>query len=85
MYWDPSVKYMIELWYDHVVNGTPYDAPSDKPVFFLMKDGGSAVAPLYEFEETLPAEALEQYNTAKEQILDGTLEVELKLEGLESD
>ena len=85
MYWDPSVAYMIELWYDNQVNGTAFDAPSEEPVFFLMKDGGSALAPLYQFEDELPTEVLDAYNAAKEQILSGELEVELKFDAVESD
>ena len=85
MYWDPSVSYMIELWYDNQVNGTAFDAPSEEPVFFLMKDGGSALAPLYQFEDELPAEVLEAYNAALEQILAGELEIELSFESVESD
>lgn len=85
MFWDPSVRYMIEVWYDHMVNGTPYNAPADKPVFFLMKDGGSGIAPFYEFENTLPAEVLENFNSIKQQILDGTLTIELKLDPVTSD
>lgn len=85
MYWDPSISYMIEVWYDHVVNGTAYDAPSDAPVFFLMSEGGSAIAPLYEFEDSLPADVIEHFRAVEQQVLDGTLEVELKFDGLESD
>jgi len=82
-FWDPSVRYMIELWYDHVVNGTPYNAPADKPVSFLMKDGGSGLAPLYEFENTLPKEVLDKLHSTEKAILDGTLVVPLKLEPYE--
>ena len=85
MYWDPSVSYMIETWYDHVVNGTPYDAPSDEPVFFLMRDGGSALAPLYQFEDELPADVLDTFHAAMDQVLAGDLEVELKFDAVESD
>jgi basic membrane lipoprotein Med (substrate-binding protein (PBP1-ABC) superfamily) len=85
MFWDPSVAYMIELWYDHVVNGTPYDAPADNPVFFLMREGGSALAPLYQFEDELPAEVIEAYEAALAQIMAGELEVELNFDSVESD
>ena len=83
MYWDPSVSYMIETWYDHVVNGTAYDAPTEEPVFFLMKDGGSALAPLYQFEDELPAEVIDTFEAALAQILAGELEVELKFGAVE--
>ncbi|HIF58376.1 MAG TPA: BMP family ABC transporter substrate-binding protein [Rhodospirillales bacterium] len=85
MYWDPSIKQMINFWYDNKVNGRAYNAPADKPVFFLMKDGGSAVAPLYGFEKSLPANVLAKFNSVKKQIIDGSLKVELKLKSLKSD
>ncbi|MDP7331739.1 MAG: BMP family protein [SAR324 cluster bacterium] len=85
MYWDPSIKQMIELWYNNKVNGTAYNAPADKPVFFLMKDGGSAVAPLYQFEKTLPKATLDKFNETKTKIINGSLQVELKLKSLKSD
>jgi basic membrane lipoprotein Med (substrate-binding protein (PBP1-ABC) superfamily) len=80
VFWDPSVKYVIEQWYDHQVNGTPYNAPSDKPIFFLMKDGGSDIAPLYEFEQTLPKEVMDKFSSTKQAILDGSLQIDLNLE-----
>ncbi len=82
-FWDPSVRAMIEYWYDHTVNGTPYNAPADKPVSFLMKDGGSGLAPLYDFEKTLPKEVLDKLESTKQAILDGTLVVPLNLEAVE--
>lgn len=80
VFWDPSVRYVIQQWLDHKVNGTPYNAPSDQPIYFLMKDGGADIAPLYEFEQTLPKEVLDKFNSVKQQILDGTLDIELNLD-----
>jgi len=45
-----------------------------------MKEGGSGIAPLYEFEKTLPPEVLEKYNAILQQLLDGSLHVKLNLE-----
>jgi basic membrane lipoprotein Med (substrate-binding protein (PBP1-ABC) superfamily) len=80
VFWDPDVKFVISAWYDHVVNGTSYNAPADKPIFFLMKDGGSNLAPLYEFEQKLPPEVIAKFKEVKQQILDGTLVIPLNLE-----
>jgi basic membrane lipoprotein Med (substrate-binding protein (PBP1-ABC) superfamily) len=80
VFWDPDVKYVINAWYDHMVKGTAYNAPADKPIFFLMKDGGSDLAPLYQFEQTLPKEVIDKYEAVKKQILDGTLVIPLNLE-----
>lgn len=85
MYWDPSVKYLVEVWYDHQVNGTAYAAPTDIPVFFLMKDGGSDIAQLYNFETELPAEVLEKFNSVKQDILDGNLNVEIRLDEVKTE
>jgi basic membrane lipoprotein Med (substrate-binding protein (PBP1-ABC) superfamily) len=85
VFWDPNVAYVINTWFDHMTNGTPYNAPADKPIFFLMKDGGSDLAPLYEFENTLPKEVLEKYMAVKQQILDGTLEIPLNLEEVKTE
>lgn len=84
-FWDPSIRFILNTWYDHVVNGTPYNAPADKPVYFLMKDGGSGLAPLYEFENTLPAEVLEKLKSETKKILDGNLVVPLNLKPFESE
>lgn len=80
VFWDPDVKFVIGAWYDHVVNGTAYNAPADKPISFLMKDGGSNLAPLYEFEQKLPPEVIAKFKEVKQQILDGTLVIPLNLE-----
>ena len=75
VFWDPNVRYILDVWYDHVVNGTPYNAPADKAVFFPMKDGGADLAPLYNFEQKLPKEVIAKYEEVKKQIMDGTLAI----------
>ncbi len=85
MFWDPSVQYLVKTWFDHQVNGTAYNAPADQPLFFLMKDGGSGIAPLYNFETSLPKDVLDKFNSTKQDILDGKLKVELNLDEVKSD
>jgi basic membrane protein A len=85
VFWDPSVKFVIEQWYGHQVNGTPYNAPADKPIYFLMKDGGSDIAPLYNFEQKLPKDVLDKFNSVKQDILSGKLVVQLKLDEVKTD
>ncbi len=85
MFWDPAVENMIETWYDHEVHGTPYDAPDDEPVFFLMREGGSGLAPLYQFKDELPEDVIAAYQEAYDQIMAGELEVELKFDEVTSD
>lgn len=84
-FWDPSFTFVVGEWFNHVTKGTPYNAPADKPIFYLMKDGGSDIAPLYEFEKTLPPEVLAKFNEVKKAILDGTLVVELKKDEVKLD
>jgi basic membrane protein A len=84
-FWDPSIRKMIELWYDHKVNGTAYNAPKDKPTFFLMKDGGSGLAPFYGFEQKLPKEVLDKVKSVTQDIMDGKLVIPLKLDEVKGD
>jgi len=74
--WDPNAKNIIDVWYDHATNGTAYNAPMERLVYY-MKDGGSELAPFYGFEETLPQEVLDAVNQAKADIMAGTLVVPL--------
>lgn len=85
VFWDASIRFIISEWYQYATEGVPYNAPEGEPSFFLMREGGSDIAPLYEWEEKLPEEVLEKFNSVKQSIMDGSFEVELKLEPLESD
>ena len=85
VFWDASIKFILNEWYDYKTEGIPYNAPEGEPSFFLMREGGSDIAPLYDWEEKLPEEVLDKFNTVKESIMDGSFDVELKLEPLESD
>jgi basic membrane lipoprotein Med (substrate-binding protein (PBP1-ABC) superfamily) len=71
---DPAAKFIFDEWWNHETQGTPYDAPQ-KPFIFFMKEGGSEIAPFYEFEEKLPPEVLEAVAKAQAEIKAGTLEV----------
>jgi basic membrane lipoprotein Med (substrate-binding protein (PBP1-ABC) superfamily) len=74
--WDGATRTLIDAWWDHAAFGKPYDAPM-KPLYFEMADGGSDLAPFYEFEDKLPPDVIQQVMDAKEKILDGTLLVPL--------
>jgi basic membrane lipoprotein Med (substrate-binding protein (PBP1-ABC) superfamily) len=71
---DPAAKFIIDEWWNYETQGTPYDAPQ-KPIIFFMKEGGSEIAPYYEFEDKLPPEVLEAVEKAQAEIMAGTLEV----------
>jgi basic membrane protein A and related proteins len=72
--WDPAVKDMIDTWYDHTVNGTPYDGPME-PHVFLMAEGGTDLAPYHSFESKIPQEVKDAVAKARDEIMAGTLEV----------
>jgi basic membrane lipoprotein Med (substrate-binding protein (PBP1-ABC) superfamily) len=71
--WDPAVSLMIDTWYDHVVNGTAYDAPLEE-VSFLMAEGGGDIAPLN--NAVVPADVAATVNEIRDNILSGGLVVE---------
>ncbi|MDJ0924176.1 MAG: BMP family protein [Acidimicrobiia bacterium] len=70
--WDPAINLMIDVWYDYVVNGTPYNAPAEE-VFFLMPEGGGDIAPLN--EAVVPADVVAQVNEIRDGILSGDIVV----------
>ena len=83
--WDPSIKYLIDAWWNHVTKGVPYDAPL-KDIIFGMADGGSALAPYHGLAEKIPAVATEPDETnatASElgEVIDGR---DLELQGYEA-
>jgi basic membrane lipoprotein Med (substrate-binding protein (PBP1-ABC) superfamily) len=83
-YWDSDIQYAIDLWWNHVANGEPYDAPMEA-IWFPMKDGGAGLAPYHGFEDILPQEVLDAVDEKMQEIMDGTFEVELKVETPVSD
>ena len=72
--WDPATKTVIDAWWDHVTQGKPYDAPTER-IVFTMKDGGSDLAPYHNFADQLPKDVIEAVEKAKAEIMAGTLEV----------
>jgi basic membrane protein A len=71
---DPYVRYIIDIWWNHVVNGVPYDAPEERVIFY-MADGGSHLAPYHSFEEILPEEVRSRVEEVRQTILDRSFEV----------
>jgi basic membrane protein A len=69
--WDPAGRYIIDTWWDHVTNGTPYDAPGDRVVYF-MKDGGSELSAI---GDMVPADIKAEVEQAQADIMSGKLEV----------
>jgi basic membrane lipoprotein Med (substrate-binding protein (PBP1-ABC) superfamily) len=82
--WDPDAMVVIDAWWDHVVNGTPYSAPVERVQFF-MKDGGADLAPYHDLESTIPQEVKDAVEQARADILSGALEVPYSEEAVTSD
>lgn len=82
--WDPDAEVIIDAWWDHVVNGTPYNAPMERVQFF-MKDGGADIAPYHDLDSTLPQDVKDAVAKAKADILSGSLEVPLNEAEVTSD
>jgi basic membrane lipoprotein Med (substrate-binding protein (PBP1-ABC) superfamily) len=82
--WDPDAEVVLDAWWEHVTNGTPYNAPVER-VQFLMKDGGADIAPFHELESVLPEEVMAAVEQARADILSGALVVPLNEEAVTSD
>lgn len=83
-YWDPHINYIIGEWWQHETEGMPYDAPMEA-VWFNMAEGTGDLSSLHGLEDEIPAEVLADVEQAREDILNGNLVVELKVEPIVSD
>lgn len=73
--WDPVIQYVIDAYWAHVTEGEPYDGPMDR-IMYSMAEGGSDIAPLHDFEDSLPEDVLAAVEEARGQIVSGELVVE---------
>ena len=69
--WDPAMKHLIDEWYAHETEGTPYDGPMER-ILYLMSEGGTDLATL---SDLVPAEVQAAVEDARAKILSGELEV----------
>ena len=76
------VDYILGEWGGHTVEGKPWNGTID-PVWFGMADGGCDVAPFH--DDKAPQEVQDAVMKAREDILNGTITVELNIEPPESD
>jgi len=72
--WDPYVIYIINQWWDHVVKGEPFNAPTDR-IVFLMAEGGSDIAPYHGLESKIPEATRKKVAETRQKILDGKFKV----------
>ena len=71
--WDPTMNVIIDAWYAHETEGTPYAAPAEERIVFdTMTAGGSDISAL---SASVPADVAALVETARASILDGTLVV----------
>jgi len=69
--WDPAMTTLIDAWYAHVTDGTPYDGPMER-ILFLMADGGTDLAAM---SDLIPADVQAAITEARDKILSGELDV----------
>lgn len=81
--WDPSIKYLIDQWWDFKTKGTAYDAPLERVLFF-MKDGGSELAPYHNLDSRIPQEVKDTVQKKKQEIMEGKFTVPLNQEKVTS-
>lgn len=72
--WDPVIHHLVDAWWEHQVNGKPYDAPM-KEIVYSMTEGGCDIAPYHSFDAKLPQEVKDAVNKARQEIMDGKLKV----------
>ncbi len=82
--WDPVAKFLIDEWYAHVVDGKPYAAPMAE-VVYLMKDGGSDISGFNALEAVIPQEVRDAVAAARQEILQGEMQVPFNEEPVVSD
>jgi basic membrane lipoprotein Med (substrate-binding protein (PBP1-ABC) superfamily) len=82
--WDPAANFLIDEWYAHVADGKEYAAPMKEVVFF-MKDGGSDISGYNALEASIPQEVRDAVAAARQEILQGEMQVPYNEEPVTSD
>ena len=70
--WDPAFMTVLDAWWAHATEGTPYNAPMERIIYY-MADGGSDIGTL---SDLIPDDVKAAVADARAQILSGDLEVE---------
>ncbi|MEN6411018.1 MAG: BMP family protein [Anaerolineaceae bacterium] len=78
--WDPTINAIIDAWWEHTVNGTPYNAPTDKALVFSMKDGGCDLAPYGALDSVIPQDVKDLVAKTREDIISGKLVIKANAE-----
>jgi basic membrane lipoprotein Med (substrate-binding protein (PBP1-ABC) superfamily) len=72
--WDPHLKTLIDVWRDHQMNGTAYNAPTE-PIIYSMAEGGTDIAPYHSLEAEVPDDVKAKVEEVRQAILSGEFEV----------
>jgi basic membrane lipoprotein Med (substrate-binding protein (PBP1-ABC) superfamily) len=82
--WDPVATFLVDEWWNHVVDGKEYAAPMKEVVYF-MKDGGSDITGYNALDAKIPQEVKDAVADARQKIMNGELEVPYNEEPVVSD
>ena len=75
--WDAAINDLVDAWYAHHTEGTPYNAPGERIVYQSMRDGGSALGAI---SDDVPADVVAAVEEAEAAILSGELTIPLVLD-----
>ncbi len=78
-YWDPDIEWVIDGWWNHKTTGEAYNAPADKH-WISMLDGAYGLADFHGLDASIPQACMDKFNQAKQDFLDGKLEIALNIE-----
>jgi basic membrane lipoprotein Med (substrate-binding protein (PBP1-ABC) superfamily) len=70
--WDPAFSTLVDEWYAHMTEGTEYNAPLERIMFFMAAGGADIGA----ISDSVPADVQAAVTEARDQILSGDLVVE---------
>ncbi len=82
--WDPSVRWIIDEWWKHKTEGTPYNGNLE-PRWFTMAEGGSDIGEWYTLDGAIPQDLIDLVDAKRQEILDGKFVVPLNIETPKSD
>jgi len=72
--WDPTIKKVVDAWWDHATKSAAYDAPKER-IVYNMKDGGADLAPYHDLGSKIPKDVQDAVAQAKADIMSGKLTV----------
>jgi len=76
--WDPSIRWIVDEWYNYAANGVDYDG-NVEPRWFSMAEGGSELASFHAFESKIPADVKALLEKTEKGIRDGSILVPLNV------